>query len=185
MKKQQVDWVQLVKNAKKSSRGLEDLYVALGSAFGLLLHLCDTKYHDDALQEARLKVWQALNRVDLSRPTEIKAYLGGMVLWGMKDWFRIMGRQRFFQVSKPETDDDESLDYNISEISAKTTKTYQFDYDNILSSYLDFIKETGGFYGAHKYVSKKLGIKKHIVVLLFRNSANALINKYRLAGMPN
>ena len=94
--KKLVDWVQLVRDAKKSSEGLERLYDKLAPAFGYLKLLCNPTYLEEAKQEARIRVWKHLGKVDFLRSTKIKAYLCSLIMWASQDALKIYQKQHFY-----------------------------------------------------------------------------------------
>ena len=174
--KKKVDWVQLVKDAKKSSRGLERLYKELKPAFGYLYVLCSPAFVAEAKQEARIRVWKHLDKVDLSRSTEIKAYLCSLIMWAMQDALRIYYKQHFYRGIGSE---------EYSNIPQEVCPECSFEFEGLLKEYLIYIQENGKIQGASSHFAKKKGVTSSRFSQMFRQASNSWIKKNKVAGNLN
>lgn len=174
--KKQTDWVKLVKDAKKSNEGLKRLYAEMKPTFDFLENTCSRFVRDDALQLAKVNVWKALVRVDISRTKEIRAYLSKIALMAVYDSLRLYNKQHFYQGVGA------SVYYNIPRDEGAS---FLFDYGSFLGMYLSYVREHGSFHGAHTYIAKKLGVGKEKVRGFFVESSREFKKKYELVGSLN
>lgn len=174
--KKSIDWVQLVKEAKKSSRGLERLYKKLNRAFGYLNVLCGRAYVEEAKQEARIRIWKHLDKVDFSRPTEIKAYLCSLIMWASQDSLRVYNKQHFYT----RVGHDEYVN-----IPHKVCPECSFEFDGLLQEYLTYIQRNGTFQGASSYFAKRKGVTSSRFSQMFRQASNSWIKRNKVAGNLN
>ncbi len=172
--KKSVDWVQLVKDAKKSSEGLERLYKELAPAFGYLKLLCNPTYLEEARQEARIRVWKHLKKVDFHRSTKIKAYLCSLIMWASQDALKIYRKQHFYiGIGHDE----------YTNISQKVRPECPFDFDGLLLEYLVYTQRNGTIVGASTYFAKRRGISNSRCSQLFRRASDDWIKKIEKQGV--
>ncbi len=174
--KKSVDWVQLVRDAKKSNEGLERLYDKLAPAFGYLKLLCNPTYLEEAKQEARIRVWKHLEKVDFLRSTKIKAYLCSLIMWASQDALKIYQKQHFYTgIGHDE----------YANIPQKVCPDCPFDFDGLLLEYLKYIRENGRIQGASTYFARKTGYSVEAFSQYFRDASDVWIKRNRKLGNLN
>ena len=166
---EQINWKQIIKTAKETDQGFEELLFILKPKLEMLSYLiCVSQLRDDDLQTARIRIWEVLKKVKTNEAGNAEAFLLKCASNAMYKWLR--------DCRSKEVDGNGHLD---SAIDNSETET-KFDYLAILALYLDYIRETGSFYGAHKKVAKILGISWRSAGRNFKAAAKEFIEKYNL-----
>ncbi|MCK5614733.1 hypothetical protein KAR91_73405 [Candidatus Pacearchaeota archaeon] len=143
----QEEWSLLVKNARKSKKGLELLLSALEPALlAIARSIVGSSDVDDLVQVSRIKIWKSLNSVNQKQTTTIKGFLIIVATNAMKDELRRL----------------KSLDRVIEDVvmSSNLTppKPVNPGFSGLLYDYVQYIKQTGNFTGAHRAIADKYGI---------------------------
>ncbi len=125
---------------------------------------------DDAVQQARIRIWRKLHLVDVSRPGTAKAYVMKVAVSAMRDEVRQYLSQHPSTVGPIEN-------VEIKDLSLATTDVYEFD--TLLKHYLDYLEETGDFVGAHKAVGEKIGVTTARASTLFHKAARDFILNWK------
>lgn len=174
--KKSIDWVQLVREAKKSNKGLERLYEELAPAFGYLNLLCNPTYLEEAKQEARIRIWKHLKKVDFLRSTKIKAYLCSLIMWASQDALKIYRKQHFYTgIGHRE----------YTNVPQKVCPECPFDFDGLLLDYLEYIRENGTFTGAHTHFAREAGYSVEAYSQYFKDVSDVWIKRNAKAGNLN
>jgi len=141
-------WKSLLINAKESDEGFEILInklepILLSMAFKNARHCVD-----DAMQEARLKIWQKLDNANLKNSGTIRAYLLKIGLNAIK--------KAAIQFSNNSL--SLLMEYSKNVNKSSNHKTKDLPLTPRLQQYLQYIVENGVFAGAHQMMAKKYGL---------------------------
>ena len=151
----QTSWIRMVQEARVSDIGFEKLLDVLKPRLrGLAFTICSARYQDDAVQMATIKIWKSLGRVNTHNGTNIESYLLKISINAMCSW--VMQNKKKSMVQEIlETDGGGK---EMMEIPCKQPLLLLVEHFGILPYYLEYIKQTGTFRGAHKIIAKALGV---------------------------
>lgn len=140
------DWAKLVKDAGRTDEGFKKLLCELEPALFIIAgRLSNSRLlqMEELVQLARIKIWRSLRRVKLDRPDTIKGLLITVGVNAMRDNIRLESAKHAV-----------SLDQLGQQLTCATVKSMGL-FQGLLLEYENYIRETGGFRGAHKYFAKK------------------------------
>ncbi len=129
---------------------------------------------DDLTQSARIGIWQAIESVDLERPASIRGFLIRSGINKVISHIRAELRRRRVEVVGLPSEE---------ELIIRPEQIISLDLgdNDLLALYLDFIKLTGQFKGAHEYVAQIKGIKKYKLKTLLNKRAAELSENMDIA----
>jgi len=151
----QTSWIRMVQEARVSDVGFEKLLDVLKPRLrGLAFTICSARYQDDAVQMATIKIWKSLGKINTHNGTNIESYLLKISINAMCSW--VMQNKRKTMVQEVLETDGSGKE--MMEISCKQLLLLSVDHCGILTHYLEYIRQTGTFRGAHKAIAKVLGV---------------------------
>jgi len=166
--------IRMIEKAKRSDKEFEPLLKLLKPELDFLSHLiCVSRFKEDALQMARIRIWHSLKKINTNNEAKAKAYLLKVATNAMCRW---VSKHKSPSHVLVEADSDVIIDGFIEPSKFETL----FDYLGILSQYLVYVKETGDFHGAHRGVAKKLNRPVVSVTREFKLAAKEFIQIYEL-----
>ena len=149
------EWITLVELALVSSNGFEELLLHVQpTLFNIARSMCSQRA-EDLLQAGIIKIWRSLHMVDLKRPDSIKKVIISTGVHGMSDELRISLRRSKGEVAEA----DENL--IVHWVSNREPKESIFI--GLLAEYEQYIRDSGGFAGAHQHMAETNGMKIHLV----------------------
>jgi len=166
-----VSWPDLVAEAIRDPRRISAIFEALDPILEKLGAQVASRLPDDAVQAARIAIWRALPKVDLSRSGSIRAMLLRAAYFAMRDEVRReMRRSRLpAEVAR-------------SEVAADGPPVA--DFTGILGIYAAYVRENGAFAGAHKHVASRLGVSMAKATSDFHRAAREFVRHEGLHGRP-
>lgn len=133
----------------------------------LAMERWDSQDVDDIMQQARIGIWRAIAHVDLDQPNSVRGFLvvaakNNAISFVRKE----LRRQRSEFVGLPEEA------WGI--VQPEQIMYLDLDDNDLLAMYLDYIKWSGGFKGAHDHVASLIKVKKYKLKQMVQKRAAAL-----------
>tara|TARA_Y100000310_G_C20698991_1_gene827911 strand:- start:3103 stop:3519 length:417 start_codon:yes stop_codon:yes gene_type:complete len=128
------------------------------------------RFQEDALQSARICVWNAVETWDKKGGASPKTHLITAAVFGILNCVRECNRpyrkgERLFEDVK----DRCIIEYE-----------YNFEYTSLLKEYLKDVEENGTFKGAHERLAIKHEQTRKNLTTRFRKESNCFIRKHKL-----
>lgn len=169
------EWLNLVRGAKESQDGFERLIKKLEPDLKILAVVVARCCVEDAVQEARIRIWKSLNRVKISKPDTIKMYLMKIGRNAMKsEASRFRNVNLNVQKYRNELLEARSI-LTLSDASDLPLTPY-------LRRYLDYIETYGRFSGSHKYLAKIFNVSQKTMRIRFHRDVKLMIELWRLSN---
>lgn len=130
---------------------------------------------DDAAEEARIRVWKKIHKVDVTRPETARAYLMQAAVTGIRDAVR-----KYLRQTRYERGNVDEMDQ--SRFKSKREEPEKYDYNDLLRRYIDYIEATGDFHGAHKAIGEELNVTTARASTMFHGSARQFIEELKKRG---
>ena len=167
-----VDWKELVIKAKEGNEG----FVELISRIDVPMIILALKIHgripiEDMLQEARLKVWLSLGKVNLNHPDSIPGFLFTVGLNAMKDEIRR-------EINRTVVD---TISHDIIDtIMSKPKHSGSNMFSGILGDYETQMKLVGNISLVHSIIARSRGVSLWTVRRMFNEAASKYIAEANL-----
>ena len=141
-----VSWPRLVADALQNPQRICAIFATLDPTLRNLAFRVSAALADDVLQAARIAIWRALPKVDLSRSRSIRSMLLTTAYHAMRDEVRREMRQSRvplepFLTMRP---------YHLDEAPRR--------FGGLLDRYAEYVRQTGSFVGAHRHMARAMGV---------------------------
>jgi DNA-directed RNA polymerase specialized sigma24 family protein len=173
-----IDWQSLVAQARQDKAVGERLVADLQPAVKHLAHVLTCSFQNahsrqDFAQDAWLRIWQTLEKVDVSRPNHsIRQMLVTTAANAIRDRLRsLKPRQRMELLGED--------DVLVLRDRARPVRQLAADYDmpNLLKEYLAEIRKTGQLMGVRTTLAARHGVRVDEMTVMFQTAARRWLAK--------